>query len=156
MSFLKAEKYLMVDEKDKEIDDIRKEFDKKHEDFKKELQITTNKQIEELKNEMEYQRQIMFRAAEIINKMNSKLLENHQVLTRMEEIDAIKNKHYRNQHTNPEEEDIIPFVKNDLSEDELRILVADAVLKKGGDIRNSRQFMEIIKELTEKKDLQIP
>ena len=36
----------------------------------------------------------MVRAAEIINKKNNKLLENHKVLTRMEEIDAIKNIHY--------------------------------------------------------------
>ena len=78
--FLKAERFLIIDEKVKEIDEIRKELDKKYDDVKKELQIDTNKQMEELKNDMEYQRKIMVRAAEIIDKKNKKLLENPQIL----------------------------------------------------------------------------
>jgi hypothetical protein len=131
--FLKAEKFLIVNEKDKEIDEIRKEFDKKHEDIKKEIQKDTNKQIEELKNEMEYQRQIMVRAAEIVDKQNNLKLQNNHIIKGMEEIDDIKRKHNGDDPLNIEEEDIMPIIKNDLSDDELSILIQYSLLKQGID-----------------------
>ena len=59
--FLKAEKFLIVDEKDKNIDELRKELDKKYEDVKKEIELDFSKQIEEYKKEIKEARQIMFK-----------------------------------------------------------------------------------------------
>ena len=149
--FLKAERFLIIDEKQKENDELRKELDKKYDDVKKELQIDTNKQIEDLKDEMDFQRLIMVKASEIIDRKNKKILENPKVLTGVQEIDDIKNKHYGNQHIKAEEEDIMPFVKNDISDDENMILLANELLKIdnleiGGNVYTRKQIIEQIKE----------
>jgi hypothetical protein len=129
--FLKAERFLIIDKKNKEIDEIRKELDKKYEDVKKELQIDTNKQIEELKSEIEHQRNILDNAAELIKKKYDLQLQNPSIFKGMKEIDDLKLKHHGDDPMNIEEEDIMPLVKNDMSDEEIAMLLEIALIKAG-------------------------
>jgi hypothetical protein len=61
--FLKAERFLIVDEKDKEIYEIRKELDKKYEDVKKEVEFDIMKRIEENNKKIEQEWRNVLRAA---------------------------------------------------------------------------------------------
>ena len=47
----------------------------------------------------------------------------------MKEIDDIKNKHHRDRRIKIEEEDIIPYVENDLNDEEINTLLANELLK---------------------------
>ena len=157
--FLKAEKFLIVDEKDKEIDEIRKELDKKYEDVKKELQIDTNKQIKEFKNEIEHQSKILVNAAEIIKKKYELQLKNSPISKGIKEIDDLKLKHHGNDPMNMEEEDIMPLVKTNLSDEEIAVLLEIALMKEGiNDVTNEgktysrKELMEIFKGQATKKE----
>jgi integrase len=63
--FLKAEQFLIIDEKQKEIDEIRKDLDKKYEDVKKEVELDIIKRIEENKKKMEQEWLNVLKAAGI-------------------------------------------------------------------------------------------
>jgi hypothetical protein len=67
--FLKAERFLIVDEKYKEIDEIRKELDKKYEDVKKEVELDIFKEFEEKQKKFQQQIQIALKDA-FDNKFN--------------------------------------------------------------------------------------
>ena len=66
--FLKAERFLIIDEKDKEIDEIRKELDKKYEDVKKEVELDILQRIEENNKKMEQEWRTVLKAGMEINK----------------------------------------------------------------------------------------
>ena len=66
--FLKAERFLIIDEKDKEIDEIRKELDKKYEDVKKDVEFDIIKRIEENNQKMEQEWRTVLKAGMEINK----------------------------------------------------------------------------------------
>lgn len=59
--FLKAERFLIVDEKQKENDELRKELDKKYEDVKKEVELDIIKQMEEYKKKLKHETQSMLK-----------------------------------------------------------------------------------------------
>jgi hypothetical protein len=155
--FLKAEKFLIVDQKDKEITEIRKELDKKHEEIRNEIQADTNKQIEELRKDMEYQRQIMIKAAAIKDKQYNKLLKDPEILITRDEIEN-QRIHQTGPHPHKiEEGDFLNPLTIDISNDDIGILIANELLKInelgiGGNVYDGKQIMEVFKTLIERNN----
>ena len=141
--YLKAEKLLTINEKDKEISEIRKEFDKKTEEMRK-IQKDTDEQIEELRREMEYQRQITLKAAELKDKRYHELLKNPEEIIKENEIEKT-----RVIQTGPHhfkiEDDI--FNPSPISDDEIPILLASKLLKIN-EFANNKKIREKVIEST--------